>query len=141
VARFGPVRAVTVGGVVGIVGLLVVVAANTPALGIAGFAILGLGLCVVVPQSFSAAGALDPAGTGVAVARVNLFNYVGFVVGAALIGTVANGASLRWAFVVPAALALVIVALAPSFAVARRIQPVEPSTTDPAAATRDIAAR
>ena len=31
--------------------------------------------------------------------------------------------------------------LAPSFAVARRIQPVEPSTTDPAAATRDIAAR
>src|SRR5439155_710790 len=40
-----------------------------------------------------------------------------------------------------APLALVIVALAPSFAVARRIQPVEPSTTDPAAATRDIAAR
>jgi MFS family permease len=115
VARFGPVRAVTVGGVVGIVGLLVVVAANTPALGIAGFAILGLGLCVVVPQSFSAAGALDPGGTGIAVARVNLFNYIGFVVGAALIGLVAETSGLRMAFLVPAVLAVGIVALARSF--------------------------
>jgi MFS family permease len=115
VARFGPVRAVAVGGVVGIVGLLVVVAANTPALGIAGFAILGLGLCVVVPQSFSAAGALDPAGTGIAVARVNLFNYIGFVVGAALIGLVAESSGLRMAFLVPAVLAVGIVALARSF--------------------------
>jgi MFS family permease len=115
VARFGAVRAVAVGGVVGIVGLLVVVAANTPALGIAGFAILGLGLCVVVPQSFSAAGALDPGGTGVAVARVNLFNYIGFVVGAALIGLVAESSGLRMAFLVPAVLAVGIVALARSF--------------------------
>ena len=141
VRRFGPVRVVAAGGLIGAAGMTVVAAAPGPAVGILGFAIVGAGLCVVVPQSFSAAGALDPTGSGVAVARVNLFNYVGFVVGAALIGTVANGASLRWAFVVPAALALVIVALAPSFAVARRIQPVEPSTTDPAAATRDIAAR
>ena len=141
VRRFGPVRVVAAGGLIGAAGMTVVAAAPGPAVGILGFAIVGAGQCVVVPQSFSAAGALDPTGSGVAVARVNLFNYVGFVVGAALIGTVAKGASLRWAFVVPAALALVIVALAPSFAVARRIQPVEPSTTDPAAATRDIAAR
>ena len=141
VRRFGPVRVVAAGGLIGAAGMTVVAAAPGPAVGILGFAIVGAGLCVVVPQSFSAAGALDPTGSGVAVARVNLFNYVGFVVGAALIGTVAKGTSLRWAFVVPAALALVIVALAPSFAVARRIQPVEPSTTDPAAATRDIAAR
>jgi MFS family permease len=84
-------------------------------LGILGFAVLGLGLCVVVPQSFSAAGQLDPAGTGVAVARVNLFNYVGFVVGAALIGLVAETSGLRMAFLVPAILAVGIVALARSF--------------------------
>ena len=76
---------------------------------------LGLGLCVVVPQSFTAAGQLDPTGSGVAVARVNLFNYIGFVVGAALIGVVAQGSSLRLAFGVPAVLTVGIVVLARSF--------------------------
>jgi MFS family permease len=115
VGRFGPAGVVSVGGVVGGLGLLLVAASRTPALSIAGFAIVGLGLSLVVPQSFSAAGRLDPAGTGVAIARVNLFNYVGFVVGAGLIGAVAESASLRLAFVVPAVLVAGIVALAPSF--------------------------
>jgi MFS family permease len=115
VARHGPVRAVAFGAAVGVVGLVLVVAADRPALGIAGFAVLGLGLCVVVPQSFAAAGQLDPAGTGLAVARVNLFNYAGFVVGAALIGLVAQSRGLRMAFAVPAVLAVGIVVLARSF--------------------------
>ncbi|MGI5244138.1 MFS transporter [Dactylosporangium sp. CA-139066] len=115
VNRFSPTAVVSVGGVVGGLGLVLVAASATPALSIAGFAIVGLGLSFVVPQSFSAAGRLDPSGSGVAIARVNLFNYVGFVVGAGLIGAVAEGWSLRWAFVVPAVLAAGIVALAPSF--------------------------
>jgi MFS family permease len=119
VRRFGPAITVAVGGLVGGVGMGLVVVAPTPLAGLAGFAVVGAGLCVVVPQSFSAAGALDPTGSGVAVARVNLFNYIGFVVGAILIGAVAHGTGLRWAFGVPAALALVIVALARSFNVAR----------------------
>src|SRR2546429_1039183 len=102
--------------------MAVVATAPSPLVGVIGFAIVGGGLCVVVPQSFSAAGALDPTGSGVAIARVNLFNYIGFVVGAGLVGAVAKGASLRWAFAVPAVLALGIVALAPSFGVARRGQ-------------------
>jgi MFS family permease len=117
VARFGAARSVAAGAIVGAAGLVVVSAAPTAAVGLAGFAVLGLGLCVVVPQSFSAAGKLDPASTGVAIARVNLFNYIGFIVGAALIGAVAEGASLRLAFVVPAVLTLVVVGLARSFAV------------------------
>jgi MFS family permease len=119
VRQFGPAITVAVGGLVGGIGMALVVVAPTPLVGLAGFAIVGAGLCVVVPQSFSAAGALDPTGSGVAVARVNLFNYIGFVVGAILIGAVAHGSSLRWAFGVPAVLALVIVALARSFNVAR----------------------
>ncbi|NUR85288.1 MAG: MFS transporter, partial [Nonomuraea sp.] len=67
------------------------------------------------PQSFSAAGKLDPAGTGVAIARVNLFNYVGFIVGAALIGGIADATDWRIAFVAPLLLAGVIIALAPGF--------------------------
>jgi MFS family permease len=121
VRRFGPAITVAAGGLVGAAGMALVVVAPTPLAGLAGFAVLGAGLCVVVPQSFSAAGALDPTGSGVAVARVNLFNYIGFVVGAILIGAVAHGSSLRWAFGVPAVLALVIVALARSFNVARPV--------------------
>jgi MFS family permease len=111
----GSVRTVGLGAVVGAAGLFVVAAAREPWTAVAGFAVLGLGICVVVPQSFSAAGRLDPDGTGVVVARVNLFNYLGFVVGAALVGAVAEAASLRLAFAVPAVLCLGIVALAPAF--------------------------
>jgi MFS family permease len=133
VARFGAVPAVATGAVMGAGGLLIVAAAPNSAVGIAGFAVLGLGLCVVVPQSFSAAGRLDPGSTGVAIARVNLFNYVGFVVGAALIGAVAGSAGLRYAFVVPAGLALGIVALSGSFRIAGRPapEPAETSATGP----------
>jgi MFS family permease len=118
VRRYGPVPPVAVGGLVGGVGMAAVALAPTAAVAVAGFAVVGLGLCVVVPQSFSAAGALDPTGSGVAVARINLFNYVGFVAGAALIGEVDQAAGLRWAFAVPAILCLVVFALAPSFRVA-----------------------
>ena len=52
------------------------------------------------------------------VARVNLFNYAGVVVGAALIGVIADAADLRLAFGVPAVLVLLTVALAPAFRVA-----------------------
>jgi MFS family permease len=122
--------------------MALVAAAPGPVLGVLGFAIVGAGLCVVVPQSFSAAGALDPTGSGAAVARVNLFNYIGFVVGAALIGAVAKGASLRWAFAVPAVLALGIVALAPAFGVATRTQPVAgPEASEARDAAGDSAAR
>jgi MFS family permease len=120
VRRFGPVLPVAAGGLVGGAGMVLVALAGNAALAIAGFAIVGLGLCVVVPQSFSAAGALDPTGSGVAIARVNLFNYVGFVVGAGLIGVVNDAAGLRWAFAVPAVLCLGIIGLAPSFRIAAR---------------------
>lgn len=116
VGRFGPTRTVAAGAVIGAAGLVIVVAAPAPAVGIAGFAVVGLGLSVVVPQSFSAADSADPSGSGVAIARVNLFNYVGFVVGAALIGAVAEGANLRLAFAVPAVLVLGIAALGRAFA-------------------------
>lgn len=120
VNRFGPVVPVAVGGIVGAAGLAAVTLAPGPWVAVVGFGLTGLGLSVVVPLAFSVAGRLDPEGTGVAVARVNLFNYVGFVVGAGLIGGVAEVLSLRLAFAVPALLALGVIALAPAFKVAAR---------------------
>ncbi|GLW07398.1 MFS transporter [Microtetraspora sp. NBRC 13810] len=115
VGRFGPAVIVRIGGVVAALGFAVVVIAPNEPLAIAGFALTGVGLSVVAPQSFSAAGRLDPAGSGVAIARVNMFNYVGFIVGAALVGGIAEAADYRVAFVAPLALAALIVLLARGF--------------------------
>ena len=129
VNRFGPVAPVAVGGIVGAAGLAAVTLAAGPWVAVVGFGLTGLGLSVVVPLSFSVAGRLDPEGTGIAVARVNLFNYVGFVVGAGLIGGVAELLSMRLAFAVPALLALGVIALAPAFRVAARDGVATPAAT------------
>ncbi|MEV4673454.1 MULTISPECIES: MFS transporter [Actinomadura] len=119
VRRSGAVRVVRIGGLVGLVGMAGVVAAPNAAVAIAAFALAGLGLSVIAPVSFSAAGRVDPTGLGVAVARVNIFNYVGFVLGAAVVGAIAPLSAdhgLRIAFIVPTALILVVFATAKGFA-------------------------
>jgi len=96
-----------------------VVAAPNAGLAIAAVTVMGLGVCVVAPIAFAAADRVDSSGLGIAVSRVNLFNYVGFVLGAAIIGAFAPAegeSDLRTAFMIPTVLILVIFALAPSFA-------------------------
>ena len=112
VRRYGGVRVVLAGGIVGFAGMVAVVASPDWWLALPAFTIMGLGLCVVAPISFTAAGKVDPTGLGIAVSRVNIFNYIGFVVGAILIGGITP---LRAAFAVPAVLTLVIIALARGF--------------------------
>ena len=115
VRRFGPVATVRGGVVVAMAGLGLVVAAQNAVTGIVGFGLLGVGLCVVVPQSFSAAGRYDPTGSGVAIARVNVFNYVGFLLGAPVVGLVGSTVSWRVGFAVPLVLIGLIIPLAGSF--------------------------
>jgi MFS family permease len=119
VRRYGSVQVVRLGGLVGLLGMIGVVAAPGAAAAIAAFAVAGLGLAVVAPVAFSAAGQVDPTGLGVAVARLNIFNYVGFVLGAAVMGAIAPASTtdgLRLAFVVPTVLVVMIVVLARGFA-------------------------
>jgi Na+/melibiose symporter-like transporter len=115
VRRYGPAAIVRIGGAIATLGFLGVVLAPSQPLAIVAFGLTGMGLSVVAPQSFSAAGRLDPAGTGVAIARVNLFNYVGFIVGAALVGGIAGVADMRVAFAAPLVLSAVIIVLARGF--------------------------
>ncbi|MBO4274426.1 MFS transporter [Microbispora triticiradicis] len=130
VRRFGPAAIVRAGGAVATLGFVAIVAAPSAPAAIAGFALTGIGLSVVAPQSFSAAGRLDPAGTGVAIARVNMFNYVGFVVGAALVGGIADASGYQVAFAAPLVLAAAIILLARGF---------QPRTAGSAATTAPIA--
>ncbi|HVA52517.1 MAG TPA: MFS transporter [Acidimicrobiales bacterium] len=67
-----------------------------------GFALLGVGLGGVVPMILSAAGAVDSANSGSAVAAVAGFGWAGFVVGPVLIGEIASLTTLRAAlFLIP----------------------------------------
>ncbi|SFN94344.1 Major Facilitator Superfamily protein [Actinomadura madurae] len=138
VRRSGAVRVVRIGGLVGIVGMFGVVVAPNAAFAIAAFALAGLGLSVIAPVSFSAAGRVDPTGLGVAVARVNIFNYVGFVLGAAVVGAIAPLSAdhgLRLAFIVPSALILVVFVTAKGF----DPEPVRGARPDAPAMERPVA--
>ncbi|MEV8478408.1 MFS transporter [Streptomyces sp. NPDC051173] len=120
VRRFGPVRVVRAGTILAVCGFGVVAVAPGAWAGIVGFTVLGLGLSVIVPQTFAAAGRnaeerLGARASDAAVARLNIFNYVGFLVGSPLVGALGELWSYRWAMVVPMILVLATFRYAPSF--------------------------
>lgn len=110
----GPVRLVRGSAVLASLGLAAGLAVDRPIAGIIGFGLLGAGLSGIAPQVFSAAGNLDPARAGQAIARVAGFGFIGFAVGPVAIGGVASLAGLPVALLIPAALALVVAAAAPA---------------------------
>ncbi|MGW6604125.1 MFS transporter [Streptomyces sp. NPDC055036] len=115
VRRFGPVAVVRCGSLLAGAGFAVVALASAAWVGIVGFTMLGLGLCVIVPQTFAAAGRLFPAASDTAVARLNIFNYVGFLIGSPLVGAVGDLWSYRGAMLVPMVMVLVTLVYARSF--------------------------
>ncbi|KOX29497.1 transporter [Streptomyces sp. NRRL F-4707] len=121
VRRLGAVTVVRGGAVVAAGGFAVVASAPGPWAGMLGFTLLGFGLCVLVPQTFAAVGRLAaerdgrPGASDAAVARLNVFNYVGFLVGSPLVGALGDAWSYRGAMLVPMVLVLVTVVYARSF--------------------------
>ena len=115
VRRFGAAAVVRAGAIVAAVGFAVVAGAPGAWVGMLGFTLLGLGLCVLVPQTFAAAGRLFPGASDAAVARLNIFNYVGFLIGSPLVGAVGDLWSYRGAMLIPMALVLVTLVYARSF--------------------------
>lgn len=121
VRRIGAVAVVRAGALVAAVGFAVVAGAPGAWVGMLGFTLLGLGLCVLVPQTFAAAGRRadergGPGASDAAVARLNVFNYVGFLIGSPLVGALGDVWSYRGAMLVPMVLVLVTLVCARSFA-------------------------
>jgi len=119
VRRVGPVATVRGSGLVCIVAMALVVAAPNVGIAVAGFGLLGAGVAMIPPLSMVAAGHLDREGGGQALARVNVSNYVGYLVAALGIAVVAEQVSHRAMFVLPLLLAPLLVLMA------RRFEPVE----------------
>ncbi|MFI1257788.1 MFS transporter [Streptomyces netropsis] len=97
VRRFGPVRTVRVGGVAATAGGVLVVTAAGPVPTIAGFGLIGLGIAVVVPLAFAAAGrsGADPSR---AIATVATVTYTSGLIAPAAIGQIADATSLVVSF-------------------------------------------
>lgn len=104
-ARFGAAALVRASALLAGGGLAFALAIPHPITGVAGFGCLGAGLACIAPQVFSVAGNRYPARAGQALARVAGMGYAGFLIGPVLIGGVAELSSLRWALLVPVALA------------------------------------
>nr|WP_181139155.1 MFS transporter [Streptomyces sp. Ru72] len=97
VDRYGAVRTVRVSGVLAALGGLLIVVANHPAVAMGGFALMGLGIAVVVPLCFAAAGRSGP-NPSQAIAGVATITYTSGLVAPGAIGTLAQATSLVVSF-------------------------------------------
>ncbi|WP_119729494.1 MFS transporter [Thermomonospora amylolytica] len=120
IAAVGPVRVLRTGGLLAAAALGAGLLSGDPVVSVIGFTLYGLGVAVVAPVTFGAAGNLPgvPAATGIS--WVTSIGYTGFLAGPPVIGFVAQGIGLTWALAVPVALALLITALAGAARTARR---------------------
>ncbi|MEU0643422.1 MFS transporter [Streptomyces umbrinus] len=105
VDRFGPVRTVRVSGALATLGALLVVVARNAPMAMAGFALLGLGIAVVVPLCFAAAGRSGP-NPSQAIAGVATITYTSGLIAPSAIGAVADATSLVTSFVLVTVLTL-----------------------------------
>jgi MFS family permease len=112
--RWGPSGVVQRGALVAALGLAPALVVATPAAAIAGFACLGAGISIVIPQVFRAAAGTAEAGeSGPALATVSTVGYTGFLAGPPLIGAIAELTSLPLALGLVPLLALAMAVLAP----------------------------
>ncbi|WP_225849593.1 MFS transporter [Streptomyces sp. HPF1205] len=108
VRRLGAVTTVRAGGVVATAGATLVVVSRSPVPAIAGFALLGVGIAVVVPLCFAAAGRRGPVPSQ-AIAGVATVTYTSGLIAPAAIGGIAGASSLTVSFGLVALLTLGLV--------------------------------
>ncbi len=113
--RFGASKVIAAGGVIAGTGLSAgLLIGGVPAIMVAWF-LLGIGLSVVIPLMFSAAGTIALTRySGViapseAVAKVSGVSYFGFVIGPPLIGFIADAFELRWTLMLLAGLSYLLI--------------------------------
>lgn len=118
IGRYGRLTAVWRSALLASCGMFVAVLAPTPTVAIAAYAILGLGVAVIVPIMFTLAGNTQGARPAWAMGRFTMMGYSGLFAGPPVIGFVAHRVGLGVALSVPGVLLASIVPLA--FALRRR---------------------
>ena len=93
--RLGRAWTIRAGGALAASGLALVVAAHSPYLALAGFALAGAGFSSIIPLVFAAGGRIPGIGEGAGVATVSGLGYLGFLAGPPAIGFLSEAFSLR----------------------------------------------
>ncbi len=108
IGRLGPVPAARISGLVATAGGILVIVADTPYLAIPGFALIGIGIAVVVPLAFAAAGRTG-GNPSQAIAGVATVTYTSGLIAPAVIGVLAQATSLTVSFCLVTALTAAMV--------------------------------
>ena len=117
-SKVGEVRLILVSAVLGAIGAVIIAAAPTKAVVIAGIAVLAIGMAVIVPATNSIVGrAVSDAARPLAISRSWLVGLLGFFLGPSMMGGLAQIWSLRVSF---AAVALVVALIVPAVIALRR---------------------
>jgi MFS family permease len=109
--KLGDKRLIVLCGTIATVGLITAILVDDPYLVITGFFMVGIGLSVIVPIAYSVAGNAPDLPPGVGLAMVTTVGYSGFLVGPPIIGFIADWQTLRSAFVMVAALFVLMILL------------------------------
>lgn len=134
VPAIGRRRLVAISAGVAAVGCILVALVPEPWAAITGFALAGLAAGVLIPVTFGAAGELDPVHSDQVIARVNLFNYAGAILGAVVLGLLADWPGLGISFLLPAAALVAILFFVPRFR--SPVPPVPPVAASEASLSR-----
>ncbi|MHC8352065.1 MFS transporter [Pseudomonas sp. RT4P38] len=110
VRRLGATRVIVFGGLTAATGLFVATFAPSWEAALVGYALLGVGCSNIVPVLYTAVGKQTVMPESVAVPAITTLGYAGILAGPALIGFIAHGSSLSFAFGLMAVL-LVAVAI------------------------------
>jgi Major Facilitator Superfamily len=113
VGRLEEILLMRIGALAGAAGTLLGALAPVTALALAGIVVAGAGISICAPILFSIAGrSADEAVRGAAVSIVTTIAYLGFLVGPAAVGLLADATTLRAGLAAAAAVALALAALA-----------------------------
>jgi MFS family permease len=108
VVAFGRAAVVRFGGLVAACGYLVAILGQPLPVLLAGWAMVGLGVGMIAPQVYAAAG---HSGGGRMLAVVVTFGYGAFLIGPAIMGALIGLVGIQGAMALPLALSVVLVAL------------------------------
>ena len=108
VRRLGPTRVIVLGGALAALGLALATLAPGWQVALLGYALVGAGCSNIVPVLYSAVGKQTVMPEHIAVPAITTLGYAGILAGPAAIGFVAHASSLSVAFLMIAALLLVV---------------------------------
>ncbi|MDT6987463.1 MFS transporter [Streptomyces lusitanus] len=130
VDRYGAVRTVRASGAVALLGGLLIVFAGHPAVAMTGFALMGLGIAVVVPLCFAAAGR-SGSNPSLAIAGVATITYTSGLIAPSAIGMLAQATSLMVSFVLVTLLTCGIAGFAGVLRAGDRVKVTRPDAAVP----------